>query len=343
MQLTQSRRIPCVYDNATGSELSVIRILYCAASIDRSLVSRVKALRGAGLVTRVMTPATSQPNPEDLAGLGVETAAWTVDTLLGRGRAIRAAVQEFQPKLLCLDGVKLPWGALLGLDVRVVGLGMAGSTPGSSSARWLVETHPGIAVEPPLSNVIAVPPIWDPHWDPPTDDLSPFGIPAGGFAVGSVATQADYLRWMVEAGHWLPLDLPIHFLIVVPAGARSRLRREVRGTMLPQRYHFSDAVEQAPSLLASCNLSVLSYDEPIQRASTLNAIHYGVPLITLLNGSSAPCVLRAEGAEQLAAEVLNLYEDRDRHAVLADASRELGEQSSDAGAVLARALRAAGE
>jgi hypothetical protein len=299
---------------------------------------------GVGLTLRVMTPViTEADHVEALAGLAIETASWSGDGQWRRGLAIRAEVQKYQPDLLLLDGVKLPPGALLGLGARVAGFGSPHTAIRTSWAHGFVETHPGIGVDLVSPNLTAVPPVWDPHWYPPTEDLSQFGIPGGAFTVGSVATHADYLRWLVEAGHWLPLDLPIHFLVVVPAAERQQLRRQVLGTLLPQRYHVCETVEQAPALLASCNLSVLNYDEPIQRASTLNGIHYGVPLITLLSGNTEPYVIQVQGAEQLAAQVLEVYEDRDRHAALADACRQFGEQTSAAAEVLAQAVAALSE
>ena len=305
---------------------------------------RVKALLDVGLTLRIMTPeAGPVAHAADLARLGIETCAWPADGPWRRGRAIRSQVQNYQPDLLLLDGVRLPPGALLGLGVRVAGLASSPHAVSSSWAQGFVETHPGIGVESVLPNLTEVPPVWDRQWYPPAPDLGEFGIPTAAFTVGSVATHADYLRCLVEAGHWLPLDLPIHFLVVVPAAARLQLRRAVLGTMLPQRYHFCEAMDQAPSLLARCNLSVLSHDEPIQRASTLNGIHHGVPLITLLSGTAAQCVVQAQSAEQLAAQVLELYEDRDRHAALAESSRQFGEQASGAADTLARAVLAATE
>ena len=303
---------------------------------------RVKALLAAGLTVTVMAPVTSEAR-ELFGGLEVELAARPEDAHWRRSLAIRAEIKTHRPELLFLDGVKLPPGALLGLGIRVMGLGPTTATLKPNWAHGFVETHPGIDVGPVAPNVTAVPPIWNPAWYPPVEDLGPYGIPAGAFTVGSVATHADYLRWLVEAGHWLPLDLPIHFLIAVPAVQRGRLRRRVLGTMFPQRYHFRDAVEQAPSLLASCDLTVMSHDEPVQRRSTLNALQHGVPLMTLLSGTPVPYVLRVEGAEQLAARVLELYEHRDRHAALVEASREYGGQSGDSAEILARALLAASE
>ena len=290
-----------------------------------------------------MAPAASQQEyADDLAKMGVETATWPADSLWRRGLAIRAEVQQFKPELVLLDGVKLPPGALMRLAVRLAVLGASVSAIDRRRAHSFVEAHPGIAVEPSSPQFVLVPQVWHRHWYPPLENLGSFGIPEGGFTVGGVATHADCLQWLVEAGHWLPLDLPIHFLVVVPAAARRQLRRTVLGTMLAQRYHFCDALAQAPALLASCNLTVLSSDEPIQRASTLNGIYHGVPLISRLSGTSVPFALPAQNAEQLAAQVLELYEDRDRYAALAAAGRQFGEQDRGAEA-LARALVAHSE
>ena len=282
-----------------------------------------------------MTSAASMAEPPvDLADLDVQTAVWPVDGFLRRGLAIRNELKQTRADVLILDDIKLAPGTLARLAIKVIVLGTSNPRLGPAAVSTLVEAHPGVPREHLPKNATLLPQHWDPHWYPPLDDLVGLGIPNGAFAVGAVATRADSLLWLVEAGHWLPLDLPIHFLIVVPAGERRRLKRKIRGTMLPQRYHLSERMEQAPSLLASCHLTVMHHDEPIQRAGTLNGLHYGVPFITSMRGTSAPFSLFAHGAEQLAAEVLALYEDRDQYTALAQASRDFGGHSGSALALI---------
>ena len=63
----------------------------------------------------------------------------------------------------------------------------------------------------------------DPRWDPPSFEFVSFGIPAGVFSVAAVADGGDQrMEWLIEWARGLPMDLPIHFLLVAPESDHDR-------------------------------------------------------------------------------------------------------------------------
>jgi len=99
-------------------------------------------------------------------------------------------------------------------------------------------------------------------------DLKDYGIPEGAFTVGSVSTETSgaALRWIVACAQWVPMDLPVHFLLVAPETDHGTLRRMIRKMPFTQRFHLTSNVEEAPGLLAASSVAVIpSWRSDLQR------------------------------------------------------------------------------
>ena len=176
----------------------------------------------------------------------------------------------------------------------------------------------------------------DPGWYPASYDLTAFGIPQGAFSVAAVSDGSEHagLGWILECARGLPMDLPIHFLLVAPKASHDRLRRLIRKTPFTQRFHLSDSMEEAPGLLAGCSVLVVTdWHAEIQRRTCRQCLASGVPVLAqavrpmeqiirpAVNGELVP-----EGDTDILAHTLfELYEDSERRTRLATAARRLAQ------------------
>ncbi len=158
-------------------------------------------------------------------------------------------------------------------------------------------------------------------------DLQQFGVPEGAFTIASVAeghARAN-LEWLVESAHWIPMDLPVHFLLVAPADSHERLRRLIRKMPFTQRFHLCDRVNEAPGLLGSADVAVLSdWGSEVQRRACIQSLAAGVPVFAPdkrairrivrpgVNGDLIP----GKDPELLAQGLYELYEDHERRGSL---------------------------
>lgn len=127
-----------------------------------------------------------------------------------------------------------------------------------------------------------IPPGHDPQWYAEGPELARFGVPERAFTVGVLATQPgdQQVQLVVEAARWLPMDLPIHFLLVAHHDDHDSLRRRIRRNPFPQRFHLTDDIGAAPGLMARCNVLVaLRWNSEPLRRTVLHCMHHGVPIM----------------------------------------------------------------
>ncbi|MGI9258303.1 MAG: glycosyltransferase [Gammaproteobacteria bacterium] len=154
-------------------------------------------------------------------------------------------------------------------------------------------------------------------------DLKQFGVPEGAFTIASVAERhaRANLEWLIESAHWIPMDLPVHFLLVAPAATHERLRRLIRKMPFTQRFHLCDRVDEAPGLLASANVTVISdWNSEVQRRGCLQSLAVGVPVFApdkrairrIVRPGVNGALIADKDPELLAHELYELYEDHGR-------------------------------
>jgi glycosyltransferase involved in cell wall biosynthesis len=131
------------------------------------------------------------------------------------------------------------------------------------------------------------------------------------------------------------MDLPIHFLLIAPESGHERLRRLIRKMPFTQRFHLCSRLEEAPGLLASSSVAVISnWRSELERRSCMQCLAAGVPVLgadtgiirqmiqTEVNGE----LLSGNDPERLAHSIFELYENRDRRAMLSAGARRSARQ-----------------
>ncbi len=170
-------------------------------------------------------------------------------------------------------------------------------------------------------------------------DIDPqaFGIPRGAFTVAGLSDRPGEagLRWLISCAHWMPMDLPIHFLLIAPESSYEPLRRLIRKMPFTQRFHLCANIEKAPGLLASSSVAVITeWRSELQRRACMQCLAVGVPILGVdaapirevvqpeVNGE----LLAADDPEALAHSIVELFEDKERHAMLSAGARRSARQ-----------------
>jgi glycosyltransferase involved in cell wall biosynthesis len=161
-------------------------------------------------------------------------------------------------------------------------------------------------------------------------DLREFGVPGAAFTIAcaSDATGDASLRCLIEAAHWIPMDLPIHFLIVTPSSEHERLRRVIRKMPFTQRFHLCDRLDRAPGLIGSSSVAVLTdWESELQRRACMQSLALGVPVFGVgtiarvirpqINGE----LFARNNPESLARSLFDLYENPERRQMLGDGAK----------------------
>jgi glycosyltransferase involved in cell wall biosynthesis len=168
-------------------------------------------------------------------------------------------------------------------------------------------------------------------------DLQEFGVPAGAFSVASVSEGSgdSGLRWLIACAHWVPMDLPIHFLLVAPASRHDQLRRLIRKMPFTQRFHLCDQLEASPGLLALSSVAVITdWGSELQRRACMQCLAVGVPVLaadsTQMRQVVQPEVngelIASTDPESLAHSIFELFENQKRRAVLSSGAKRTARQ-----------------
>ncbi len=160
-------------------------------------------------------------------------------------------------------------------------------------------------------------------------DLQAVGIPSGAFTVAGVsdALGDERLRRLIASAQWVPMDLPIHFLLIAPESGHERLRRLIRKMPFTQRFHLCNRLEEAPGLLASSSVAVITnWQFELERRSCMQCLAAGAPILGADTGFIRQVVQTEVNGELLADSIFQLYENRDRRAMLSARARRSARQ-----------------
>ncbi len=168
-------------------------------------------------------------------------------------------------------------------------------------------------------------------------DLQQLGVPEGAFTIASVAeldTRSNF-AWLVESAHWIPMDLPVHFLLIAPAATHERLRRLIRKIPFTQRFHLCDRVNEAPALIGLASVAVVSdWRSEVQRRACMQSLAVGVPVLAPdrpairrvvqpgVNGD----LIRGKNPELLAQGLYELYENHRLRELLSAGAKRAGRE-----------------
>jgi len=336
-----------------------IKALCITEDPDRPTTATFIGLKRAGIDVRVVCPPTAVKNRAALVDAGVPLLDLAV-----RGRFDRAGTRRLRDELVrghydvlhVFSNRPLESGivAVRGLPVRLIAYrGIVGNVSFVSPVSWLRFLNPRIdrivcvcnavrdyflAMRPAFLRMPVERPvtIYKGHsldWytaKPAT--LSAIGIPAGAFVVVCVANYRPRkgIEVLVDALAELPRDWPVHLLLVGRMDA-PRLRAKIAASPVRERIHAPGHRDDAPALVAACDLFVLpSVKREGLARSLIEAMAYGVaPVVTDCGGSpeivvDGECglVVPVRDAGALARAIARLYEDdtlRDRFGAAARA------------------------
>ena len=169
-------------------------------------------------------------------------------------------------------------------------------------------------------------------YDETPTELETCGIPRGAFTVGCVANDRPRkgVPVLIEALHRLPVELPIHLLLVGQGMDRDQLARHIHAGPAAARIHCLGFRPDAPSLVAACSCSVLpALKREGLPKTVIESMAYGVVPIVTDTGGSAELVTDHEcgfvvppgDSGAIANAILEVWRDPDSAARMGQAAR----------------------
>ena len=326
--------------------MAAIKALCITEDPDRPTTATFVGLRRAGVDVTVVCPPTAVQNRATLAAAGVRLLDLKV-----HGRLDRAGTRRLRDELVrgrydvlhVFSNRPLESGiaAVRGLPVRLIAYrGIVGNVSSFSPVSWLRFLNPRIdrivcvcnavrdyflAMRPKFLRMPAERPvtIYKGHsldwYTAKPANLTAVGIPAGAFVVVCVANYRPRkgIEVLVDALAALPRDWPVHLLLVGRMDA-PRLKARIAASPVRERVHAPGHRDDAPTLVAACDVFVLpSVKREGLARSLIEAMAYGVaPVVTDCGGSpevvvDGQCglVVPVRDAAALARAIARLYED----------------------------------
>jgi glycosyltransferase involved in cell wall biosynthesis len=121
-------------------------------------------------------------------------------------------------------------------------------------------------------------------------DLREFGIPKGAFVVACVANNRPRkgLPILIEASHRLASNPDLHLLLIGGGLDDPQLQQAIDGSPMRDRIHCAGYRQDAPSLIAACQASILpSLKREGLPKTVIESMVYGVaPIVTDTGGSA---------------------------------------------------------
>jgi glycosyltransferase involved in cell wall biosynthesis len=339
--------------------VAAIKALCITEDPDRPTTATFVGLQRAGVDVTVVCPPAAAESRAALAAAGVRLLDLDV-----RGRLDRAGTRRLREELVrgrydllhVFSNRPLESGiaAARGLPVRLIAYrGIVGNVSFFSPVSWLRFLNPRIdrivcvcnavrdhflAMRPkflrmPAERLVTIYKGHSLDWyTAKPASLSAVGIPAGAFVVVCVANYRPRkgIEVLVDALAELPREWPVHLLLVGRMDA-PRLHEKIEASPVRERIHAPGHRDDAPALVAACDVFVLASvkREGLAR-SLIEAMAYGVaPVVTDCGGSpelvvDGRCglVVPVRDAAALARAIARLYEDTSLRKRLGAAARE---------------------
>ena len=196
--------------------------------------------------------------------------------------------------------------AALGVPVKVVTYrGIVGHIHWYDPSCYLTHLHPRVDAIVAVSKAVQVylqKQVWNKkkvfhvykgqnlQWfeDVQPADLQEFGIPPESFVVACIANVRKWkgIPYLIQSAHYLPLDAPIHFLLIGKGMDAPHHLDLIQKTPHPNHFHLAGYRNDAVELVASCK----TYVQPSLKKEglgkgILEAMCQGVPPIVTDEGA----------------------------------------------------------
>jgi glycosyltransferase involved in cell wall biosynthesis len=164
-------------------------------------------------------------------------------------------------------------------------------------------------------------------------DLSEFNIPTHAFVVGFAGRNRPRkgIKFLINAAHWLPKDLPIHFLLMGKLTDDQKLHRMIDRNPFRDRIHLTGFRKDVPAIASACDTFVLpSIEREGLARAVIEAMVYGTPpIVTNVGGLKELVVHNQSGIivpkkddKAIADAILDLFHNPDKKKRLGQNARQ---------------------
>lgn len=282
---------------------------------DRPEAETFIGLQRAGVDVSVLCPQDA-PHFRRLEAAGVEVTELALRSRCDfRSQAvIGRKLREREPNILHLFNNKAVNNGMLaswGMPVKVVTYrGIVGNASYYYPVAYTTYLNPGVdrvvcvaeavrqyfvsgsclGLRWPASRFVTIHKGHDLSWyDSPASDLSEFGVPADAFVVACMANVRPRkgIEVFIESARWLSKELPIHFLLIGHGMDQSHIAKAIAESPLRERFHVAGFRQDAPSLMAACQVSVLPAlrREGLPKSVIESMVYECAPVVTNTGGS----------------------------------------------------------
>jgi len=292
-----------------------MRALCITGYSDRPETETLIGLHRAGVELVVLSPPGA-PRLSRLKEAGLDVSELTMRHRVDfRAQAvISRKLREHKPEILHLftnkainNGLLASWG----MPVKVIAYrGIVGNVSYYYPISYTTFLNPGVdrvvcvaeavrdyfvsgsflGLRWPASRFVTIHKGHDLSWyDAPASDLREFGIPEDAFVVACLANVRPRkgIEVLIRSARFLNRDLPIHFLLVGEGMDQPRILKEIEQSPLKERFHTAGYREDAPALMAACQVSVLPAlrREGLPKSIIESMVYECAPIVTNTGGS----------------------------------------------------------
>ena len=290
-------------------------VLCITGNSDRPEAETFIGLQRAGVDVHVLMPGDAR-HFNRLREAGVEVSDFSMRSRCDfRGQAVIARkLREDKPGILHLfnnrainNGLLASWG----MPVKVIAYrGIVGNVSYYYPISYTTFFSPGVdrvvcvaeavrqyflagsflGLRLPASRFVTIHKGHDLAWyDETASDLSEFGVPEDAFVVACLANVRPRkgVEVLIRSAAFLNADLPVHFLLVGHGMDQPRILKEIAQSPLKDRFHIAGPREDAPSLMAACQVSVLPAlrREGLPKSIIESMVYECAPVVTNTGGS----------------------------------------------------------
>jgi len=178
-------------------------------------------------------------------------------------------------------------------------------------------------------------------------DLTEFNIPADAFVVGFAGRNRPRkgIDVLINSAHWLPINAPIHFLLLGELIDDKKLRRLIEASPLREKIHLPGFRNDAPAIAAACDTFVLpSLEREGLARAVIEAMAYATPPIVTDVGGLPELVVDNESGfvvppndpKAIALAILELFNDPAKKKIMGETARQRIQAQFNIGSTIAK-------
>jgi len=178
-------------------------------------------------------------------------------------------------------------------------------------------------------------------------DLSEFNIPADAFVVGFAGRNRPRkgINVLINSAQWLPMNAPIHFLLLGKLADDTNLRRLIKESPFREKIHLPGFRSDAPAIAAACDTFILpSLEREGLARAVIEAMAYATPPIVTDVGGLPELVVNNESGfvvprndpKAIALAILELFNDPAKKKIMGERARQRIQTQFNIGSTIAK-------